>query len=232
MPEQLDFRILTKIASEICHFMFEDRLQMQVLDDFCLDYDTFRDCFLKKILYAKKFLALGVQILQNSPFIVHNLLDSIDPVLRRVFKLSDLITNWQKFSHRYHAVLASNNQLKLAINDIRLQFNILFHANLVLQFFENFLIKPLGQRNYSLGTDSWVDAFKVRQSFFNIDLAASKTDFVNFAVNFCVLVSWSKNKFFGLINEFFFLCWALIHQIGTFSVLLWDLVLRVWECIF
>ena len=154
MPEQLDFRILTKIASEICHFMFEDRLQMQVLDDFYLVYNTFRDCFLKKILYANKCLAFGVQILQNSPFIVHNLLDSIDPVFRDVFKLSDLIANWKKFSHRYLAVLASNDQLKLAFIDIRLHFNILLQANLVLQFFENFLIKLLGQRNYSLGPDS------------------------------------------------------------------------------
>ena len=82
---------------------------MQVLDDINFSDNTCWDCFLKKILYAKKFLALGVQILQNTPFLVYNLLDSIDPVLRHVFKLFDLIANWQKFSHRYLAVLASND---------------------------------------------------------------------------------------------------------------------------
>ena len=75
----------------------------------------------------------------------------------------------------------------------------MFRADLILQLFKNSLIKRLVQRNYSLRTHLGEDAFEVYQSIFNIVLGARKSDFVHVLINFCVLVSWSKNKFIDLI---------------------------------
>ena len=117
--------------------MLKDLPEMQVLNDFYFFDNTCWDCFLKKILYTNKFLALGVQILQNTSFIVHNLLNSIDPVFGQVVKLFHPIANWQEFFHRYLAVLASDDQLKLVIIHLLLNINNVFQANLILQLFKN-----------------------------------------------------------------------------------------------
>jgi hypothetical protein len=85
--------------------------------------------------------------MQNRVSLIHNLLDWINPVIRKV-DLLHFLPNLYKFSHRYLAVLAFDFQMRACLIKMLLQNDFMLFAKLFLQLIENFFREHLDQRNY------------------------------------------------------------------------------------
>lgn len=204
---------------------------MLVLDNLYIVDNTCRDCFLQKILHCDKFPACGVQLMQNRVSLIHNLLDWINPVIRKV-DLLHFLPNLYKFSHRYLAVLAFDFQMRACLIKMLLQNDFMLFAKLFLQLIENFFREHLDQRNYIKEIFVWIAIFKILNSFVNVFLNAGKNDLGPVSDNDWLFFVWSENKLFDLTYDAYLFYWFFFNQFGNTSVFIWNLIIWEWDSIF